>query len=52
MPTPASTATSIRSTSPTYVDDEVPRIAEEHFKRKQVPNLHNAGQSFQIVSSR
>jgi uncharacterized caspase-like protein len=35
-----------------YVDDEVPRIAEEHFKRKQVPNLHNAGQSFQIVSSR
>ena len=35
-----------------YVDDEVPRIAEQHFKRKQVPNLHNAGQSFQIVSSR
>jgi WD40 repeat protein len=35
-----------------YVDDEVPRVAEEHFKRKQVPNLHNAGQSFQIVSSR
>jgi uncharacterized caspase-like protein len=34
-----------------YVDDEVPRIAEQHFKRKQVPNLHNAGQSFQIVSS-
>jgi WD40 repeat protein len=35
-----------------YVDDEVPKIAEQHFKRKQVPNLHNAGQSFQIVSSR
>jgi hypothetical protein len=35
-----------------YVDDEVPKLAEEHFKRKQVPNLHNAGQSFQIVSSR
>jgi len=35
-----------------YVDDEVPRIAEQHFKRKQVPNLHNAGQSFRIVSSR
>jgi hypothetical protein len=35
-----------------YVDDEVPKIAEQHFNRKQVPNLHNAGQSFQIVSSR
>ena len=35
-----------------YVDDEVPKIADEHFHRKQVPNLHNAGQSFQIVSSR
>jgi WD40 repeat protein len=35
-----------------YVDDEVPKIAEEHFKRKQIPNLNNAGQSFQIVSSR
>jgi WD40 repeat protein len=35
-----------------YVDDEVPKIAEQHFKRTQVPNLHNAGQSFQIVSSR
>jgi uncharacterized caspase-like protein len=35
-----------------YVDDEVPKIAEQHFKRKQVPNLHNAGESFEIVSSR
>jgi WD40 repeat protein/uncharacterized caspase-like protein len=35
-----------------YVDDEVPRLAEQHFKRRQEPNLHNAGQSFQIVSSR
>jgi uncharacterized caspase-like protein len=35
-----------------YVDDEVPKVAEEHFNRKQVPNLHNAGQSFEIVSSR
>jgi len=35
-----------------YVDDEVPKVAEQHFNRKQVPNLHNAGQSFQIVSSR
>ena len=34
-----------------YVDDEVPKIAEEHFKHKQIPNLHNAGQSFEIVSS-
>ena len=35
-----------------YVDDEVPKLAEQHFNRKQIPNLHNAGQSFQIVSSR
>lgn len=35
-----------------YVDDEVPRLAEEHFKRRQEPNMHNAGHSFQIVSSR
>src|SRR6202050_314705 len=35
-----------------YVDDEVPKVAEAHFSRKQIPNLHNAGQSFQIVSSR
>jgi uncharacterized caspase-like protein len=35
-----------------YVDEEVPKVAEEHFKRRQVPNLNNAGQSFQIVSSR
>jgi uncharacterized caspase-like protein len=35
-----------------YVDDEVPKVAEEHFKAKQIPNLNNAGQSFPIVSSR
>jgi uncharacterized caspase-like protein len=35
-----------------YVDDEVPKVAEERFNRKQVPNLHNAGQSFAIVSTR
>jgi len=35
-----------------YVDDEVPKVALEHFKAKQIPNLNNAGQSFQIVSSR
>jgi uncharacterized caspase-like protein len=35
-----------------YVDDQVPKVAEQLFKRKQVPNLNNAGQSFQIVSSR
>jgi hypothetical protein len=34
-----------------YVDDEVPKIAEQHFNRKQKPNWHNAGESFQIVSS-
>ncbi|MBV8402855.1 MAG: caspase family protein, partial [Gammaproteobacteria bacterium] len=35
-----------------FVDDEVPKVAEQHFHRKQVPNLHNAGQSFRIASSR
>jgi uncharacterized caspase-like protein len=35
-----------------YVDDEVPKVAELHFHRKQSPNLHNAGQSFRIASSR
>jgi uncharacterized caspase-like protein len=35
-----------------YVDDEVPRMAEKLFQRKQFPNLHNAGQAFPIVSSR
>ncbi|MBV8195586.1 MAG: caspase family protein, partial [Candidatus Dormibacteraeota bacterium] len=35
-----------------YVDDEVPKIAEQHFHRKQIPNWHNAGQSFRIASSR
>jgi uncharacterized caspase-like protein len=35
-----------------YVDDEVPKLAEQVFKRKQFPNLHNAGQSFAIVSSK
>ena len=34
-----------------YVDDEVPKVAEQHFHRKQSPNLHNAGQSFRIASS-
>jgi hypothetical protein len=36
----------------TYVDHEVPKIAEEKFHVQQVPNLNNAGQSFGIVSSR
>ena len=44
--------TSIHLILADYVDDEVPKVAEQHFNRKQVPNLHNAGQSFQIVSSR
>ena len=35
-----------------YVDDEVPKVAEQHFHRKQIPNLHNAGQSFRIASTR
>jgi WD40 repeat protein len=35
-----------------YVDDEVPRVAEQVFKLKQFPNLHNAGQAFPVVSSR
>jgi uncharacterized caspase-like protein len=35
-----------------YVGDEVPKVAEQVFKRKQFPNLHNAGQSFPIVSSK
>jgi hypothetical protein len=34
------------------VDHEVPKIAEERFKVKQVQNLNNAGQSFEIVNSR
>lgn len=35
-----------------YVGDEVPKLALELFKREQFPNLHNAGQSFPLVSSR
>jgi len=35
-----------------YVEDEVPRVSEAIFKRKQFPTLHNAGQSFPITSSR
>lgn len=35
-----------------YLDDEVPRVALEHFKREQYPNTHSAGRSFEIVSSR
>lgn len=34
-----------------YVDDEVPKIAEKHFHVSQNPDLHNAGQSFQIAST-
>ena len=35
-----------------YVGDQVPKVAGEVFKRQQFPNLHNAGQSFPIVSTR
>jgi WD40 repeat protein len=35
-----------------YIDNEVPKIALEHFKREQYPNTHSAGRSFEIVSSR
>jgi hypothetical protein len=35
-----------------YLDDEVPKIALEHFHREQYPNTHSAGRSFEIVSSR
>jgi uncharacterized caspase-like protein len=35
-----------------YTDNEVPKIALEHFKREQYPNTHSAGRSFEIVSSR
>jgi WD40 repeat protein len=34
-----------------YVGDQVPKVAVQFFKREQFPNLHNAGQSFPIVSS-
>jgi WD40 repeat protein len=34
-----------------YADNEVPKIAEKHFHASQNPDLHNAGQSFQIASS-
>jgi hypothetical protein len=35
-----------------YVGDQVPKVADRIFKREQFPNLHNAGQSFPIASSR
>ncbi len=35
-----------------YLDDEVPKIALQHFNREQYPNTHSAGRSFEIVSSR
>lgn len=35
-----------------YVGDQVPKVAGEVFKREQFPNLHSAGQSFPIVSTR
>ncbi len=35
-----------------YVSEIVPQEAQEHFKHPQTPNLHNAGQSFEIVSTR
>ena len=35
-----------------YLDDEVPKIALQHFHREQYPNTHSAGRSFEIVSSR
>jgi hypothetical protein len=34
-----------------FVGDQVPKVAVQTFKREQFPNLHNAGQSFPIVSS-
>ena len=34
-----------------YVGDQVPKVAVQIFNREQFPNLHNAGQSFPIVSS-
>jgi WD40 repeat protein len=35
-----------------YADNEVPKIAEKHFHVAQNPDLHSAGQSFQIASTR
>jgi uncharacterized caspase-like protein len=35
-----------------YLDDEVPKVALQHFNREQYPNTHSAGRSFEIVSSR
>ncbi len=35
-----------------YVGDQVPKIADRAFKKEQFPNLHNAGQSFPVVSTR
>lgn len=34
-----------------FVGDQVPKVAVQIFRREQFPNLHNAGQSFPIVSS-
>ena len=34
-----------------YVGDQAPKVAVQVFKREQFPNLHNAGQSFPIVST-
>ena len=35
-----------------YLENEVPKVALQHFKREQYPNTHSAGRSFEIVSSR
>jgi WD40 repeat protein len=35
-----------------YVKDEVPRIAEQRFNRKQTPTFDNFGEVFEVVSSR
>ena len=35
-----------------YVNHEVPVIAEQHFKRRQDPNVDTHGQSFEVVSLR
>jgi len=35
-----------------YVKDEVPRIAQQRFNRKQTPTLDNLGEAFEVVSSR
>jgi len=35
-----------------YLEDQVPKIALEHFHAEQYPNTHSAGRSFEIVSTR